>query len=91
MTVTSNRKQPLVSIHFPHVANSAKVSDEHSWAPMVKKTSIRSMVVIRKKNPKSTVDTIGQNQIFSPMINTIGQSSKIFNRWIDTFSVKHDR
>jgi hypothetical protein len=26
-----------------------------------------------------------------PMIDTIGQNSKIFNRWIDTLSVKHDR
>jgi hypothetical protein len=25
------------------------------------------------------------------MIDTIGQTSKIFNRWIDTFGVQHDR
>jgi hypothetical protein len=25
------------------------------------------------------------------MIDTIGQTAKSFNRWIDTFSVKHDR
>jgi hypothetical protein len=49
------------------------------------------MVVIRKKILSRLIDKIGQNQIFSPMIDTIGQTSKSFNRWIDTFSVKHDR
>jgi hypothetical protein len=38
------------------------------------------------------MDQYNQSKIkfFSPMIDTIGQTSNIFNRWIDTFSVKHD-
>jgi hypothetical protein len=50
------------------------------------------MVVTRKKNHKP-MDRYNRTKIknFSPMINTIGQTSKIFNRWIDTFGVQHDR
>jgi hypothetical protein len=62
--------------------NSAKTTYRHSWAPMVKKTSIgsipiidwqqktliRSMVIIRKK-------------ILSRWINTIGQKSNFVHQW----------
>ncbi len=47
-----------------------------------------SMVVRRKKILSQWIDTIGQK---SNLIYTVGQTSKIFNRQIDTFSVKHDR
>jgi hypothetical protein len=82
------------------------LTHRHSWAQMVKKTSIgstptidwwqktstRLMVVRRKKNHK-LMDRNNWSKIksFSPMIDTIVQTSKIFNRWIDTFSVKHER
>jgi hypothetical protein len=49
------------------------------------------MAVRRKANLKA-MDGYNQSKIkcFSP-IDTIGQTSKIFNRLIDTFSVKHDQ
>jgi hypothetical protein len=50
------------------------------------------MVVRRKKNLKP-MDRYNQSKkiFFSPMIDTIGQNSTIFNRRSDTFGVKHDR
>jgi hypothetical protein len=50
------------------------------------------MVVRRKRNLKP-MDCYYRSKIkfFLPMIDTIGQISKIFNGWIDTFSVKHGR
>ncbi len=56
------------------------------------KTSVRSMVIRIKKVIRQWIDTICQKSIFKKlMINTIGQTSKIYNRYIDTISVKHDR
>ncbi len=58
---------------------------------LTKKTLIRSMVVKRKENLKP-MDRYNRSKIkfCSPMIDPIGKTSKIFNGWIDTFSVKHD-
>ncbi len=49
------------------------------------------MVIRRKKNLKP-MDRYNRSKlkIFSPMIDNISQTSDIFNRWIDTFSVKHE-
>jgi hypothetical protein len=49
------------------------------------------MVIKRKKILSRWIDTIGQKLIVLPMIDTIGQTSKIFNRWIKTISIKHDQ
>jgi hypothetical protein len=55
------------------------------------KKSTRSIVVVRIKILSQWIDTIGQKENFLPMIDTIGQTSNIFNYWIHTISVKHDR
>jgi hypothetical protein len=54
--------------------------DTDNW--LTAKISIRSMVV--KKILSQCIDTVGKKSIFKPMIDTISQTSKIFNQWIDT-------
>jgi hypothetical protein len=49
------------------------VEQNHSWAPIAKKTLIRSMVLRSKKILNRWLDSIFFKKIFKPMIDTNGQ------------------